>query len=473
MTDPFLPFAEKMRADGLSDAAVRAFEGNFRALERKETGLIPESDLSPVAELPSAAALPVPSADELAPLLRRTVVIKLNGGLGTGMGLEKAKSLLPVRDGLSFLDLIARQILHLRESTGGGSVPRFLLMNSFSTSEDTRVLLANYPALGTPEKLEFLQNRVPKILTDTLTPLSWPENPDLEWCPPGHGDLYASLEGSGCLDELLAEGILYAFVSNSDNLGATLDPALLAWFAESGAPFLMEVTRRTAADKKGGHLALRPRDGRLVLRESAQCPEEDADAFQDIDRHRFFNTNNLWIRLDHLRETLTKHGGLIPLPMIRNAKTADPRDKNSPAVYQLETAMGAAIESFPGAGAIEVSRIRFAPVKTTGDLLIIRSDACRLTPDFRLELHPDRKGIPPEVNLDNTHYKLVDGLDHLLSRAVPGLLGCQKMTVKGPLVFEPGVTVTGTVTFSNRGPEAAPIPAGTYSDGAFLMPAQG
>lgn len=469
MSDRFAPFAEKMRADGLSESAVRAFEGNFRALERNETGLIPESDLAPVSDLPSATVLPVPAPAALTPLLRRTVVIKLNGGLGTGMGLAKAKSLLIVRDGLGFLDLIARQILHLRQSTGGGSVPRFLLMNSFSTSADTRALLASYPELGAPADLEFLQNRVPKILTDSLTPLASPENPDLEWCPPGHGDLYACLAGSGWLDKLLAEGITYAFVSNSDNLGATLDPALLAWFAGSGAPFLMEVTRRTAADKKGGHLALRPRDGRLILRESAQCPDADADAFQDIGRHRFFNTNNLWIRLDHLKETLTQHGGLIPLPMIRNTKTADPRDKNSPAVYQLETAMGAAIESFPGAAAIEVSRARFAPVKTTSDLLIIRSDACRLTPDFRLELHPDRQGVPPEVNLDNTHYKLVDGLDILLAKAVPGLLHCRKLTVKGLVQFDPGVTLTGDVTFSHDGPRPAPIRPGLYDDAAFSL----
>lgn len=469
MSDRFLPFAEKMRADGLSDSAVRAFEGNFRALERNETGLIPETDLAPVTDLPNADGLPVPSGEAMATLLRRTVVIKLNGGLGTGMGLEKAKSLLTVRDGLSFLDLIARQILHLRQSTGGGPVPRFLLMNSFSTSEDTRALLAHYPELGAPEELEFLQNRVPKILTDSLAPLAWPQNDDLEWCPPGHGDLYASLAGSGWLDKLLAEGITYAFVSNSDNLGATLDPALLSWFAESGAPFLMEVTRRTAADKKGGHLALRPRDGRLILRESAQCPDGDAESFQDIDRHRFFNTNNLWIRLDHLKETLTQHGGLIPLPMIRNSKTADPRDKNSPAVYQLETAMGAAIESFPGAAAIEVSRTRFAPVKTTGDLLIIRSDACRLTPDFRLELHPDRQGVPPEVNLDGTHYKLVDGLDMLIANAIPSLLDCTKFTLKGPATFQQNVTLHGDVTLTNSAPHTALIPPGDYQSGTYPL----
>ena len=243
----FLPIAEKMRAAALSGPAVRAFEGNYRALLRNETGLISEDSICAVPELPAADALPAMSEEAFCALLRQTVIVKLNGGLGTGMGLEKAKSLLPVRDGLTFLDLIARQILHLRAEAGGGNVPRFLVMNSFSTSEDTLAFLQKYPALGGAAELELMQNKVPKLLVDGLTPLSWPGDPELEWCPPGHGDIYASLAGSGWLDRLLAEGIIYAFVSNSDNLGATLDSRLLGWFAGSGAPFVMEVTARTEA----------------------------------------------------------------------------------------------------------------------------------------------------------------------------------------------------------------------------------
>lgn len=468
-SDSFGLFAEKMRNDGLSGAAVRAFEQNYRALQRNETGLIPEAGLQPVQGLPQAEGLPEPDEERRKTLLQQTVVIKLNGGLGTGMGLEKAKSLLTVRDGLSFLDLIARQILHLRESAGSAEVPRFLLMNSFSTSEDSKKRLEQYPELGNPDNLEFLQNRVPKVREADLQPLDWPESGDLEWCPPGHGDLYASLLGSGWLDRLLAEGILYAFVSNSDNLGATLDAALLSWFASSEAPFLMEVTRRTGADRKGGHLAVRTGDGRLILRESAQCPEEDMEAFQDIQRHQYFNTNNLWIRLDRLKETLEEHGGLIPLPMIRNRKTADPRDKHSPPVYQLETAMGAAIESFPGAAAIEVSRTRFAPVKTTGDLLLIRSDACLLTPDFRLELHPERKGVPPEVDLDPQHYKMVDGFEPLIREGIPSLLQCHSLKVEGKMEFRPGVQLVGDVLLSHAGDGRGVVEAGVYGTGRHAV----
>ena len=99
------------------------------------------------------------------------------------------------------------------------------------------------------------------------------------------------------LDTLLANGYEVAFVSNADNLGAELDPLPLGYFVSERLPFLMEVADRTAADRKGGHLARRKSDGRLALRESAQCPDEDTDAFQDVDRHRYFNTNNLWINL--------------------------------------------------------------------------------------------------------------------------------------------------------------------------------
>ena len=460
-TDAFLTFADKMRAAGMTPAAVRAFEANYRALQEKKTGLIAEKTIATVESLPRADALPVVSDETFRDLLRQTVIIKLNGGLGTGMGLEKAKSLLPVRDGLTFLDLIAKQILHLRQRAGGGTAPQFLLMNSFSTSADTREFLEKYRAeLGTPESLEFIQSMVPKVRADTLQPLAWPADPDMEWCPPGHGDLYASLAGTW-LEQLLAYGIRYAFVSNSDNLGATLDAQLLDWFAQSGAPFLMEVTARTEADKKGGHLAQRLEDGRLILRESAQCPAGDKKKFEDVKRHRFFNTNNLWICLDHLQKTLASSGGLIPLPMIRNEKPADPRDENSPRVYQLETAMGAAIESFPGAQAIEVDRSRFAPVKTTSDLLIIRSDACELTPDHRLQLAPSRAGIPPRVKLDDKYYKMVDGLDRLTARALPSLLNCRSLEIEGPAVFEPGVIFAGDAKIV---PDTKIIPPGRHGE---------
>lgn len=431
MNASFSPVADKMRDAGLSTAAVAAFERSFGLLAANESGLISETEIRPAQDIARYEDVATTPADET--LLAKAVMLKLNGGLGTGMGLEKAKSLLPVRDGQTFLDLIARQVLSVRQKTSADL--RFLLMNSFSTSVDTLEHLTRYPELGRPQDLELMQNKVPKIDASTLAPVEWPADPEMEWCPPGHGDIYPAILGSGLLRQLLDEGFLYLFVSNSDNLGATLDPALLKWFAESGKPFVMEVTARTAADRKGGHLAVRATDGRLLLRESAQCPDADMEAFQDISLHRFFNTNNLWLRLDALAAELEKNGGLMPLPVIRNKKTVDPRDKKSPSVYQLETAMGAAIECFEGAGAIAVPRSRFAPVKTTGDLLALRSDAYVITEDGCAELAPERHGVPPEIVLDADHFKLVDQLDAALAGGVPSLLHCHKLEVHGPAKF--------------------------------------
>jgi len=457
--EKFRAYESKMRAIGMQDAAIRAFQRNYEALLRNESGMIPENDIEPVTTLPTLDHITT-SADHDPPPLARAVVIKLNGGLGTSMGLQGPKSLLEVRDGVNFLDLMVRQVLDLRRQSS--TQVRLLLMNSFSTSDATLAHLQRYRDhhLADSTDVELMQNQIPKIGADTLDPVVWPTDPALEWCPPGHGDLYPALAGSGWLDQLLDEGVRYAFVSNSDNLGATLDPAILAHFAASGAPFLMEVTRRTAADRKGGHLARRLADDRLLLREVAQCPDADFDAFQDIERHRFFNTNNLWLRLDHLRHALEAGDGVLPLPMIRNRKTVDPRDKHSTAVIQLETAMGAAIECFDGAAAIEVPRSRFAPVKTTADLLALRSDAYQVLADGQVRLDPSRHGTPPIITLPDS-CKLVDALDPI---GVPGLSGCQSLEIRGPIRFAPGVVLEGDCSFSAKDGEPRIVPAGIYRD---------
>ena len=457
--DRFAPFEIKMTAAGMGDAAIRAFRRNYEALLREETGLIPEETITSAEGLTSLETIAAVGVEDAA-LLAQAVVIKLNGGLGTGMGLQGPKSLLAVRDGVNFLDLMVRQILDLRKSSG--AKVRLLLMNSFSTSGDTLAHMEKYRADGLADaaEVELMQNQIPKIDAATLEPVAWPANPDHEWCPPGHGDLYPALVGSGWLDRLLAEGVKYAFVSNSDNLGAILDPAILSHFANGGAPFLMEVTRRTAADRKGGHLAVRKSDGRLLLREVAQCPESDVEFFQDIERHQYFNTNSLWLRLDLLKEQLAADAGVLPLPMIRNNKTVDPRDKKSLPVVQLEIAMGAAIECFDGAMAIEVPRSRFAPVKTTGDLLALRSDAYEVLADGQVRLAASRNGVPPNIVLSD-EYKLVDQLTPL---GVPGLLRCQTLKVSGPVHFADGVVIEGDVEIRNTGSERKTVPSGVYKN---------
>jgi UTP--glucose-1-phosphate uridylyltransferase len=457
MPDATTDIRFRMEKAGITAPAIDAFLFQYQKLARNDEGLIPESLIDPCEDLPSIEDQPPPS--DTAALAEQTVVLKLNGGLGTSMGLEKAKSLLPVRDELTFLDIIVRQFLRLRSEVS----PKLalLFMNSYSTSDDTLAALRQYDALGDPRNLELLQNKVPKIDAKSLAPIDWPANPALEWCPPGHGDIYPSLLGSGLLDRLLSEGKRFLFVSNSDNLGATLDPRLLTYFARLAAPFMMEVTRRTGADRKGGHLARRKVGHRLLLRESAQCPEKDLDTFQDIGLHRYFNTNNLWVRLDSLRAELDRQNGLLPLPLIRNVKTVDPREKSTPKVYQLETAMGAAIECFEDAAAIEVPRSRFSPVKTTADLLTVRSDAYELDSEFRLVLRAERKGVPPIVKLDD-RYKLVDQLDDLIACGVPSLVRCRSLSIEGSFQFEPGVEIVGDVRFATPFSTVQKIRARTY-----------
>jgi UDP-N-acetylglucosamine pyrophosphorylase len=455
-------YEAKMKAGGKeseSDAAINAFKYNFNVLASGASTMLPETALDPVATLPELEKLEIDVNPEL---LKQTVVLKLNGGLGTGMGLDKAKSLLPVTGGNTFLDLIAKQVEFMKVKY---SMPdmKFMLMNSFSTSDDTLAALSKYASLGTGSDLEFVQNKAPKVTAADLTPASWPDNPDHEWCPPGHGDLYPAMLGSGTLDKLLGQGIKYMFVSNSDNLGATMDLKLLTYFAKSGAPFMMEVAERTAADKKGGHLATMKSGGGLTLRESAQCPKEDEEKFQDTTRYTYFNTNNLWVDLEKLKGAFEKHGGALPLPVMVNEKTVDPRSKASTKVIQLETAMGAAISCFDGATAIKIPRSRFAPVKKCDDLIALRSDAYVLTEDFRIELAPARGGVPPTIKLDDL-YKFVDAMDTLIPNGVPSLVACTSLKIEGPIEFAADVVIKGDVKIVNKATEKKTVAAGTYEN---------
>lgn len=430
---------DKMAAAGVDEVAIETFAHYFRLLEHGETGMIAESSIEPVS-MESLGDVTVSDADGAA-AIRATAVIKLNGGLGTSMGMDRAKSLLCVRRGLSFLDIIARQVLHLR---GEYDAPLPLIfMNSFRTSGDTMAALARYedlPVEGLP--LEFLQNKEPKLLAKDLSPASYPKDPDLEWCPPGHGDLYTALRGTGLLDQLIEAGYRYVFVSNSDNLGAVPDARVAGWFATSGAPFAIEAVRRTPSDKKGGHFARRKSDGRIVLRETAQTLPEDLEALADLDRHQFCSTNNLWFDLVAMQNELDRRDGILGLPMIRNVKNLDPSDKTTPEVIQIETAMGAAIEVFEGSQLIEVGRDRFVPVKTTNDLLVLRSDVYEIGRDFVL----DQVAVDlPYVDLDGHFYKLVGDFDKRFPEGAPSMRKAQSLRVAGDWTFGHGVQVVGDV----------------------------
>jgi len=440
---------EKMRSEGVAEHATRAFEHYYRQLEAGETGLMPEDSIEPVTDPVEFDELPSDAAAERE-ALQKAIVLRLNGGLGTSMGLSGAKSLLEAKDGQSFLDIIARQVLALREAHDA-RLP-LLLMDSFSTRDGSLEALREHPDLDVGLPLDFIQNKEPKLLVDGLTPAEWPADPALEWCPPGHGDVYTALVTSGMLEALLERGFEYAFMANSDNLGAMLDTRILAWMRAEDVPFAMEVADRTEADRKGGHIARRRSDGRLVLRETAQTPEEDLKSLQDIGRHRYVNTNNLWISLRALDEAMRSRDGVLGLPMIRNEKTVDPSDKTSTKVVQIESAMGAAIEVFDGAAVLEVDRSRFLPVKTTNDLLVLRSDVYDVGDDFVLD---PAAGVP-FVDLDPDYYRLVPEFERRFPEGAPSLREATSLRVSGDWTFGRRVKVVGQVTLETGAAERVP-----------------
>jgi UTP--glucose-1-phosphate uridylyltransferase len=294
--------------------------------------------------------------------------------------------------------------------------------------------------------------------------VEWPPDPALEWCPPGHGDVYGALRRSGMLAALLERGYEYAMISNADNLGSAVDPRIAEFMISSGAPFVMEVVQGTEADRKGGHVARRRADGRLVLRESAQTPPEDADSFRDYRRWRYYNTNSLWVSLRALSELLDESAGVLELPLIVNRKTVDPRDSSSTPVVQLESAMGAAISSFEGATILLVPRTRFAPVKTTDDLLVLRSDAYQVGEGFAVEPVPSRGGELPYVELDPAYYKLMDAFEARFPDGPPSLVGASRFVVHGDVTFGAGVVVRGAVTVSAQD-GAMRVQAGSVLEG--------
>jgi UTP--glucose-1-phosphate uridylyltransferase len=452
-----------MQQDGANQPAIASFVLHFERTAGGAREFLIEDDIEPVVELPDSTQFAA-YRESGSRAVHRTVVIKLNGGLGTGMGLEKAKSLLEVRDGLTFLDLIARQILATRADTGA-AIP-LLLMNSSRTAAESVDVLSTYPELPhTDLPSGFIQNRVPKLRASDLSPAKQPDQEDLGWCPPGHGDLYTALAGSSLLATLLGHGFDYAFVSNADNLGAVLDPGILGFMVENNHDFLMEAADRSAADRKGGHLCRLP-DGRLALRESAQCRPGDEAAFQDVGRHRFFNTNNLWLHLPSLAVALDENGGYLPLDTIVNHKRLDPRDPDSSPVLQLETAMGAAVSLFERAAAVRVPRRRFSPVKNTDDLLAVRSDAYRLTDDWLVVLHPDRTA-PPVIDLDPAYFKMIDDFEQRFPAGPPSLKCCESLTVEGDITFGANVTVEGKTTF--RADRPASVPHGSVHSGEIRL----
>ncbi len=434
-------FQNMMKAAGMSELVIKSFFQYYLQVREGKFGFIPENDIM----LPDTDN--IFSYEKLSPgtnsHLDKLAVIKLNGGLGTSMGLKKAKSLLMVKDGLNFLDIISKQILYLRDRTRI-NIP-LIFMHSFNTREDSLQHLSQYENLKIKDlPFDFVQNKFPRIYQKDLSPVMMKDS-TLNWSPPGHGEIYLVLHLSGILNLLLDHGIEYLFISNSDNLGAVVDRRILDFIISRKIPFLMEVCKRTEQDKKGGHLAQNG-SGQLILREVAQCQSEDLAAFQDIKKYKYFNTNNLWINLKVLKQSLVNYNYLLPLPLILNAKTV-----GTGKVFQIESAMGAAIGIFPGSKALVVDRNRFIPVKKTDDLLLIRSDAYSLSDNSSLKLHPDLT-TPPLVKLDPEYYNTLEQLEEHFAEGVPSLIKCQQLEIQGDVSFGKNIQFHGNVKLNTKNP---------------------
>ena len=455
-------FIKKMQSAGLPPLVIDTFAFYYKQVLTGETGLVYDREIQPVKlhEIENFKNLQkYANAGQRA--CDHAVRIVLNGGLGTTMGLTCPKSLIEAKNGKTFLEIILEQA----ETSG----VRLALMNSFSTHDNTREALSRIKPSSTP--LQFIQHKFPKIRQQDLAPVTWSPNPQLEWNPPGHGDVFTALMTSGMLEKLLTDGIQYAFIHNLDNLGARMDTSLLGCFAENGFPFMMEVAEKTPADIKGGHLA-RHQSGRLILREAAQCPKDEQQAFQDITRYRFFNTNSIWVNLESLKALFEKEH-TIRLPMILNPKTINLRDENSPPVFQIETAMGAAISLFEDTMAVNVPRSRFFPVKSCNDLMALRSDCYVLGDGKNLQINPQRPSANRpdaiKITLDPKFYGRIDLLEERFNQGLPSLVDCEALSIEGDVYFEGNIIIKGRVSIKNRLNSPAVVKKGTVIDGDIIF----
>jgi len=423
MTDNSTIFRQKMLEKKYDERLISLFLKYYEKLKNGSRGIINEKDILPV-EYGSVEKFS--EIEKSTTPLAKTAVIKLNGGLGTSMGMDFPKSFVEVRDKKRFIDIAAEQHKNLP----------LIFMNSLQTKDMTDEFISQNPQYSLND---FVQYSFPKVLKDSLQMAENPQNREFEFNPAGHGDVYMSLWISGILDELLAQNFRFAFISNIDNTGAVFDVSIANYMAKNDIPFLMEVCRRGEMDKKGGHIA-KTKDGHFILREKAQAAVEEITEFENIDKYSYFNTNSIWVDLRKLNEILQKNG-VIELPFIANEKTLNPNDKSTPKVYQIEQAMGAAISLFDGARLLEIEKERFFPVKTTNDLFLLRSDR------FSLEnsLLKSFDGNKSECNiiLNPKFYGNLSDFEKRVKNGIPHLQKCRKLVVNSDVEFNSDMEFVG------------------------------
>ncbi|KEY82611.1 UTP glucose 1 phosphate uridylyltransferase Ugp1 [Aspergillus fumigatus] len=394
--------------------------------------------------------------------LNKLAVVKLNGGLGTSMGCVGPKSVIEVREGMSFLDLSVRQIEHLNR-TYNVNVP-FVLMNSFNTDQDTQSIIKKYQGHNV-DIITFNQSRYPRIIKDSLLPAPKSfDAPLQDWYPPGHGDVFESLYNSGTLDKLLERGVEYIFLSNADNLGAVVDLRILQHMADTGAEYIMELTDKTKADVKGGTII--DYEGKARLLEIAQVPKEHVNEFKSIKKFKYFNTNNIWMSLRAIKRVVEENE--LEMEIIANEKSipADKKGEADQAIYQLETAVGAAIRHFKNAHGVNVPRRRFLPVKTCSDLLLVKSDLYRLE-HGQLVMDPNRFGGVPVIKLGSDFKKVSDFQKRIPS--IPRIVELDHLTITGAVNLGRNVTLKGTVIIVATEGSTIDIPPGSVLENCVVQ----
>jgi len=422
-----------------------------RFLATKNKSFVDWAKISPPPEgmvIPEADLTQCPP-NKRAQLANKLCVLKLNGGLGTTMGCVGPKSVIEVRGDITFLDLTVHQIQHLNTELNV-TVP-FILMNSFNTHKETQKVIRKYEHCNV-RVLTFNQSRFPRIVKDNMMP--FPETYDKnqeEWYPPGHGDVFKSFFKSGLLQQMIAEGREYVFLSNVDNLGATVDFNILNHLVENNVEFAMEVTDKTRADVKGGTLI--EYEGKAKLLEIAQVHPSKVEEFKSIKKFKIFNTNNLWINLKAI-DRLVRQSAFDNMDIIYNPKAAE-----GVQVIQLETAAGAGIEYFNNAKGINVSRSRFLPVKSCSDLFVVQSNIYNLDNGLLL-MNPKRAfSSVPLVKLGENFKKVSDYLKRF--QGIPDILELDQLTVSGDVTFGGGVVLKGTVIIVANYGSRIDIPSGS------------
>ncbi|XP_043473368.1 UTP--glucose-1-phosphate uridylyltransferase isoform X2 [Leptopilina heterotoma] len=452
----------------LKEAFGKEFKGFKHLFKRflKEEG--PSLDWDRIQKLPDTAIqdycnLTEPSTAEIKELLSKLIVVKLNGGLGTSMGCHGPKSVITVRNNFTFLDLTVQQIENLNK-TYGVNVP-LILMNSFNTDHDTQKIIRKYKNLNVEIHI-FKQSCYPRISKESLLPLAVNCNVDQDleaWYPPGHGDFYESLKNSGFLDRFIQQGRDYCFISNIDNLGATVDLNILNFFIKEdrsqNIEFLMEVTDKTRADVKGGTLI--SYENKLRLLEIAQVPKNHVDEFKSIKKFKYFNTNNLWVKLTAIDRILKSTE--MNLEIIVNEKTSE----TGLNFIQLETAVGAAMKSFGGSLGIRVPRSRFLPVKKTSDLFLVMSNLYTLSSGSLVMSAKRMFPTTPFIKLGDNHFSKVQ---QFLTRfaTVPDILELDHLTVSGDVTFGKDVSLRGTVIIIANHGDRIDLPSGTILENKIV-----